>query len=461
MGNCSRRALLLAVAIWSLGGLGPCQAAAAGLRLATFSADLTPPLGQPIYSSFKPLATVEHPLLAKGVVLEDPSGRYVLCAIDWCIISNSTHRRFREKLAEAAGTDASRVAVHTVHQHTAPIGDVDSIEMLRRLPNPPAHPDPKVFYEAAERLAKAVALAIGRLEPFDHVGTGEARVQGVAATRRVLGPDGKVRVRWSKCTDPKLCAEPEGYIDPMLKTVTFARGKTPLVRLHYYAVHPQSFYGDPRASYDFPGMARERLQEKEGVFQIYFTGCAGDVTAGKYNHGTPEARDRLAEQLFKGMEASIRATRFTAAEPIQWRTEEVLLPPRSDAGQTADDYRAVLSDADKTIHLRLRAARRLAFVERAAVPIEVACLKMGTLRVLHLPGESMIEFQLYAQKLLPDAFVATAAYGDDGPAYICTKEAFTQGGYEPSASAVAPESEGLLKAAIRKVLGVESRPTSE
>ena len=38
-------------------------------RLATFCCDVTPPLGTPIYSSYKPLATVEHPLLAKGVVL--------------------------------------------------------------------------------------------------------------------------------------------------------------------------------------------------------------------------------------------------------------------------------------------------------------------------------------------------------------------------------------------------------
>ena len=64
----------------------------------------------------------------------------------------------------------------------------------------------------------------------------------------------------------------EGYIDPFLKTITFARGGRPLVRLHYYATHPQSFYLDGRISIDFPGMARERLQEIENTPQIYFTG---------------------------------------------------------------------------------------------------------------------------------------------------------------------------------------------
>ena len=67
--------------------------------------------------------------------------------------------------------------------------------------------------------------------------------------------------------------------------------------MHYYATHPQSFYRDARASYDFVGMAREKLQEEEGVFQIYFNGCGGDVAAGKYNDGTREARQGLFDRL--------------------------------------------------------------------------------------------------------------------------------------------------------------------
>ena len=59
---------------------------------------------------------------------------------------------------------------------------------------------------------------------------------------------------------------PEGGIDPLLRTITLLRGDKPLVRMHYYATHPQTYYLDGRASYDFPGMARQRLQEEEGVF---------------------------------------------------------------------------------------------------------------------------------------------------------------------------------------------------
>ena len=79
-------------------------------------------------------------------------------------------------------------------------------------------------------------------------------------------------------------------------------------------------------------------------------------------------------------------------------------------------------------------------------------LEIGTARILHLPGECMLEFQLYAQSLRPDEFVAVAAYGDLGPGYICTEPSFSEGGYEPSASRAGRKSEHVLKETIRQLL---------
>jgi hypothetical protein len=54
----------------------------------------------------------------------------------------------------------------------------------------------------------------------------------------------------------------------------------------------------------------------------------------------------------------------------------------------------------------------------------------------------------------PDLKVSLAAYGDYGPGYIGTTEAYHQGGYETSqgASNVAPEVEPILMDAMRKLL---------
>jgi len=450
-------ALLLVVASSTLGSvsLAEDRVPSRPPRIAAFRCEVTPPLGQPIYSSYKPLAEVEHPVLAKGVVLEDRRGnRFVICAVDYCEICNSTHRMFREQLAEAAETTPQRVAVQTVHQHTAPMACGDAYRLMAGAESPPSHPKADAFDPMAERVADAVKAACERLEAFDRVGFGRARVERVAATRRVISEDGTLRTRWSRCTDPDLCAAPEGKIDPWLKTVTFARGDEPIVILHYYAVHPQSFYGDPRASWDFPGIARERLEKEEEVPQIYFTGCAGDVTAGKYNDGTPEARRQLAERLYTGMKTSTAATRYTPAGEIRWRYVPTTLPIRTDAGHTREDCIARMNDTKQRGLTRIfRGAMPVAFIDRHDRPLPLSSLQIGELFILHLPGESMMEYQLYAQSLQPDKPVAVAAYGDCGPGYICTEEAFDQGGYEPSASRVAPESEGTLKATIRELLG--------
>jgi hypothetical protein len=82
---------------------------------------------------------------------------------------------------------------------------------------------------------------------------------------------------------------------------------------------------------------------------------------------------------------------------------------------------------------------------------------MNGARVLHMPGELLIGYQLAAQKLRPDLFVAMAAYGDYAPGYIAMEIAYGQGGYEasPRASKVAPSVEGVLMGAVQKLLGSE------
>jgi len=443
-----------AIATWGAGlSQDACgaQEAPAPLRVATFQCDVTVPMGQVLYS--KPVVKVEHPLMAKGIVLDDGRHRYVLCAVDWCTIRNSTYDAFRTKLAAAVDTDVSRVAVQCVHQHTAPSYDGAAQKLLDKEKDPPKVRDLKFLDEATSRLGAAAKESLGRLEPVDQIGTGEAKVDRVASHRRLPTKDGKIRTRWSSCTDPELRAEPEGPIDPMLKTITFARGGKPIVRLHYYATHPQSFYGDGRTSYDVPGIARQRLEKEEGVFQIYFTGCAGDVAMGKYNDRTLKARTELAERLYAGMAASAASTRLRPIGPVEWHTVPVQFTARTDGGRDPASNRAKMADPKASARDRIRAASRVACAERLKRPIELSSLRIGTVHVLHLPGEPMVEFQRFAQQSAPEAFVAVAGYGCGTPGYICTERSFKEGGYEPSASAIVPPSEKLLKEAIVRLLG--------
>jgi len=381
------------------------KAAVETLQVASFSCDATPPIGHPIIGSKTGLKVVDEPLLLKGIVLQGQDSRLVIAALDWCTMGTPVYHAFRRAIAEAAETPESRVSVHCTHTHSAPFQD---------------DVEPAFIAELAKRAAAAVRESVKRLRSFTRIGVGKAKVVDFASNRRVPGPGGKIRVRWAATKDAALRAEPEGKIDPWLRTVSLFEGEKPIVRLHYYASHPQSFYGDGRAHPDVPGWARARLEKEEGIPHLYFTGCAGDITAGKYNDGSPDARAGLLDRLTAGMKAAIADTRLEKATAVSWKTTDVNFTPRAKEGL------------------------------QAWPPIQLSRLRVGSVDLVHLPGEPFIEYQLYAQSLRPDRFVCVAGYGDGGPGYICTDDA--EGGYEPSASRVGAPSEKALRSAIEELL---------
>src|SRR5262249_4147328 len=140
-------------------------------------------------------------------------------------------------------------------------------------------------------------------------------------------------------------------------------------------------------------------------------------------------------------------------EDVGWETVPVRLSPAPHLKQEdlikdlkAEPAREYVSKADQ-----------LAWVVRcqSGHAIDLACLRVGQSRVLHMPGELFVEYQLAAKKMRPDLQVAMAAYGDYGPAYIGTTKAYSEGGYETSARAsnVAPEVEPILMDAMKLLLG--------
>jgi hypothetical protein len=424
--------------------LGVCVCAQE-LKVAAWRADVTPPEGEPLIW-VTPVKEVLDPLWAKGLVLEDGRRRYVLVAMDWCGISGAWHLALREAIARGAGTEARFVSLHVVHQHTAPYVDSDAYGILSAAARPPLMLSEAFQTELAGRLQAAAAEAVNRLEPVNQVGTGSTRVERVASARR-LWVGGKLVTRFS--TDgkkPELAALPEEPIDPLLRTVTLARDGKPLVRLHYYATHPQTWCCDGRVSADIAGAAREQLEKAEGVPQIYFTGGAGDVTVGKYNDGTVAAREALTARLRAGMRESAEKTVYQAATALEWGWVPLRLPARADWREKLAQARDVELDAV----VRYRAASVVALAQRTR-PLPVTSLRIGSVRLVHLPGEPMLEFQRFARQAFAGEFVAVAGYGDLAPGYLCTDEAHQQGGYEPSASNAGPGTEARVKTAIRRL----------
>uniref|UniRef100_A0A7C4LKK1 Neutral/alkaline non-lysosomal ceramidase N-terminal domain-containing protein n=1 Tax=Schlesneria paludicola TaxID=360056 RepID=A0A7C4LKK1_9PLAN len=444
---------------WIVWGWASIALAAEPLRIASFSVDVTPPLGSPLCDGLViPAEKVDDPLFARGVVLLGAGPPIVLCAVDWVGIGNDGHDAWREALAKAAGTDAVRVAVHTLHQHDAPGCDFAAEELLASVGLAGKCFDVPFLREAIRRTAAAVEASLSRAQTVTHVGVGRAPVERIASNRRILGDDGKVKVvRFSSSRIPEAIAAPEGIIDPYCRCVSFWNGDRPLVSITYYATHPQSHYGKGAVSAEFVGLARaERQAALPEALHVHFNGAGGNVAAGKYNDGAPERRAELTARLAAGMKAAFENTRKAAitAADVEWRVVPVTLPLR-DLHRDIAAREKMLRDETVAPRERGRAARDLSYARRvlAGRTIDLTCLKLGDAYVLHLPGELFIEYQLLAQQLRPEHFVAVAAYGDYGPGYIGTAVAYEQGGYETSVvSRTAPEVEDVLRRALEHLL---------
>ncbi len=429
------------------------------VAVAPFTADVTVPIGHPLMGGgVAPAKEVIDPLQACGFVLIGGGGKpVVVVAVDWCEIRNGAYDLFRRKLADAVGTDPVRVLLSSVHQHDAPVADVDAQRLLDEHKAGASVCDVAFVEKAAARVADAARAALPAARRVTHVGTGKASVDRVASNRRYVAADGTVRHdRMSRTRDPVVRAADEGTVDPLLRTLTLWDGDAPLVAVSGYATHPMSYYGRGGVTADFVGMARRRRQaDTPGCLQVYVSGCSGNVTAGKYNDGDPSNRPALADRVYKAMAAAWADTKRHPLPAVGFRSTPLTLEPRKSAGFAADELRKRLT-ADPRPFGRCLAALGLSWRQRAdaGIPIDVPVVELGPARLLLLPAEAYVEYQLLAQKLLPDRFVLTAGYGECGPGYIPVERAWR----EKDANLadwcwIAEGSEQRMTEAITRLLG--------
>ncbi len=430
-------------------------------HVGTFTADISPPLGHPLCGGgIEPVRGQDDPLEAVGIVLLGCGAPVVLCALDWCEIRNDAHLKWRQALADAAHTTIERVFVHAVHQHNAPIADIEAEKIIKNN-NASSSLDVKYFDQCLLKTAEALKAGLAKTKKINRVGTGYGRVNQVASNRRILDAQGKVKHTRTSSTKSKEVRDfPEGLIDPILRTLSFWMGEKPVVAVHYYATHPMSYYGDGMVSSDFCGLARRKRQsDSPSVFQMYFTGCAGNITAGKYNDGSKENRAILRDRIYLGMTDAWKVTYTSPITKMEVRVEQVKLGSRKENEFSLEENLRVVADVKETKVKRTIAALKLAWAQKREQVIDVSCLDLGAASILNLPGEAFIEYQLAAQEMRPDLFVCVASYGDGGPGYIPTDKAFTEGGYEPT-GAFSPPNEGLLISTISKLLGPKAPQTT-
>lgn len=417
------------------------------LKAVRFRVDVTPPVGERIaYDITEKPGT---PIYVSGIVLDDGTTRSAWISCDFIYLCGENVEQWRSSFAKIIGCPSDNIFLHSVHQHDTPLiypqmygpSDVKPPSTRPMTSASKSYCD-STLAAVSDTIAKAVAES---WTPVAKVYTAEQRVGQLGAARSLVDEKGVcVGVRFSTCRNDKLREWPVGEIDTILRTICFeGKDGKKFVALHFYATHPMASYLRKMVGPDVPGFAVQYAQKHTPeLMHIYFNGCGGNVTFGKYNlTGDQAAIESLGTRMGKAMLLNLDLLQERPIGPIRFIRSTLDVPfdlKRFNLPNTSLRRKTALRTLDHW---------KKATVTRFSLGPEIHALSIGL-------GEVCVEYQLYAQSLVPDLFLATAAYVNGVYEYAPLAKVFVEGGCEASEQycPVTPEIEPRLKAAIRDVL---------
>jgi hypothetical protein len=421
------------------------------LKVCTFQVDCTPPDGTMVGLDVGSSASgTRDPLYMRGVILEDNGARSIIAALDFCALLNGSYDEFRFALAGAVKADVNKTIIHCIHQHDAPLIDFQVSNYIE-----PENYYPRSWFDAImEKCSQAAVQASKKMSAVAKIGFAETRLHGFASNRRVIMPDGSIRMRFSRCDDKKLKEQPVGIIDPLLRTVAFiGSAKKILASLSFYATHPQTCNNGKEFSADAPGEALRLLSNDfPDSMHSFFTGAAGNVGAGKYSssNNLDGNRRHFGFLLAKGIAHNLKSMNYSPAENINWRQQSFSFPVRNI---NREKMLMELQSPDTEPGRKTSNLAEICCQDYDPKPkYVVRLLEIGNVKILFLPGEPFVEYQLFAQALIPDEFIATAANCNDNFLYLPTADAFGSGYETEYFCRTTEEFEIRFKLAVEKLL---------
>lgn len=423
--------LLLTVSITLLCNGIFCPIGRAALRGGCAKVNITPPLGITLIGSKgQPSDAVMDDLYAKAMVLSDGVNTVAIVSADllYTPLEDITNP-VRAAISEKTGIPGSNVMVCATHTHSGPeVFARSKVPQEGRLAA--SQVDQSYLQVLTHKMADSVQIAHRNMQDV-RIGAATGELPEVLYNRRPVRNDGRVKMAFT--IPPEVAATrriqktdegdtriaftlpPEeepltfGPIDPAVLALRMedAEGRT-VGALIGFGCHPVSIYPylSTTVSADYPAFATRVVEQVEGGTSLFVLGLAGNTVPLQRGPGPCED---IGKAL--GGEALRRLQLLATTDDVTLRalSREISLPIRRNA--SSDDPNGTQTP------------------DRIATEIQV--LKLGSVCLLGLPGEVLVEVGLAIKKRanVKNLFVVTLA--NDAVGYVCHAEAYERGGYEP------------------------------
>ncbi len=448
-------------------------------RAGAATANITPPLGQPIVGGWSPTPAdeVHDELHARALVLDDGKTKLAIVLVDNVGVPTEVYDQANRRIEETTGIPKHCQLFASTHTHSATSARSDNAMVRAETLS-----DYQSFL--ASRIADAVRMAHKRLTPA-RIGWGSVEDGSELFNRRWYvveeeqrrNPFGGVdQVRMNPGSGATLI-RPAGPVDPELSFVSVqALTGQPLCVLGNYSLHYVGGVPARVISADYFGVFAEELAQRLNVASqsppfvgILSNGTSGDVNNINFsNRGTSYesfVKMRLVGKKVADNVAAVlptieyhnwvelKAARTEIELAVRRPDEKLLTTMRAIAAKPADEK--PYQTHEKTYAERIE--QLAASPERVSVPLQV--LKIGDLGIAAIPFEVFTEIglEIKAECPLKDCFTIELANGSFG--YLPTPAQHKLGGYETwmGTNKVETEASEKITRSILEMFGEVSR----
>jgi len=373
-------------------------------------------------------------------------------------VSRDLSDRVRVLAGCATGIPVANIAVTATHAHTGPMYYGPLRDYFHELAVAEHGHDPHeltdYWTELAEKIAGVIVHANGCMQPVT-LEAGIGSESRLSFNRRFHMKDGTVRFNPGQ-KNPDI-VRVAGPIDPDVGLLLLRdREGKPVVSLTAFALHLDTV-GGTEYSADYPYYLQCKLREEldESVLSMFGIGTCGDI-----NHIDVSMKGRRsAEEI-----GTLLAETVLAELPNLERIDEPTLAARSQAISvpmqqfSLEEVERAKRDLPKigTRELpfldQVKAYKIMAIEKRGGdtltIEVQVFRLSADTAIVL-IPGEVFVDIGLAIKQASPFKRPLVIQLANDGPGYIPTRKAFSEGSYETVNSRIQPGAgEAMMEVAV-------------
>lgn len=423
-----------------------CCTSQGALKGACAKVNITPPLGITLIGSQgKPSDAVMDDLYAKALVLSDGSQTIAIISADllYAPLEDVTDP-VRTLVSKSAGIPKGNVMVCATHTHSGP-------EVFTRLKVPnegrleASRVDQGYLSILVRKLADSAVMASRNMRDV-RIGTARGSLPEVLYNRRPLTDDGRAKMTFTVAaevaatrkvrTSSDGLARVEFAFPPQEPHLTFGPIDPDVFALRVedvngggigslvgFGCHPVCIYPSlsTTISADYPAFATRVVEQVEGGTCLFALGLAGNTVP--FQRG-PQACRQIGTALGGEAVKRLQLTATTSDVAIGAMCREVVLPVKqvTPAGGTA------AGDIPQSI------------------TTEIQVLKLGTTCILGLPGEVLVEVGLDIRRKADVKDLVIVTLANDVVGYVCHKQAYEEGGYEPDSGTYLAKGAGEVLA---------------